>query len=228
MIKQLISCKDKVCYLISKIHLLTLLLVIGLFCLLMIFLGGRKEIPETTASTVKLENIQEKQETKASAIESASAQEQTNKEIVVDVKGAVKQEGVYRLSRESRVTDLIKMAGGLTVSADRRAVNLAQKLSDGSVVYIAKIGENRSVIPNEENSAHSSAIDKESIDSKININTAKVEDLTKIPGIGAKRAKEIIDVRESQGGFKKLEDLLKISGIGQKTLEKLKDDISVD
>ncbi|MBA2795717.1 helix-hairpin-helix domain-containing protein [Streptococcus porcinus] len=228
MIKHLISCKDKICYFISKIQLLTILLFIGVFFLLIILLFGRKEVPDNTASTVKLETIQESQEIKASAREIASAQEQANKEIVVDIKGAVKQEGVYRLNKESRVTDLIKKAGGLTESADRRAVNLAQKLSDGSVVYIAKVGENRSVIPNEENGSDSSTIEKEKLDLKININVAKLEDLTKIPGIGEKRAKEIIDVRDSQGGFKKLEDLLKISGIGQKTLEKLKDDISID
>lgn len=228
MIKHLISCKDKMCYLVSKIQLLTILLSIGLVFLLIIFLVGRKEMPDNTASTVKLETIQESQETKASAIESASAQEEANRKIIVDIKGAVKQEGVYRLNKESRVTDLIKKAGGLTEFADRRAVNLAQELSDGSVVYIAKIGENRSVIPKEESSGNFSTIDNEIVDSKININVAKLEDLTKIPGIGEKRAKEIIDVRESQGGFKKLEDLLKISGIGKKTLEKLKDDISID
>ncbi|WMB28087.1 helix-hairpin-helix domain-containing protein [Streptococcus didelphis] len=63
---------------------------------------------------------------------------------------------------------------------------------------------------------------------KVNLNNASLEELTKIPGIGEKRAKEIIENRDKLGGFKSLDDLLAISGIGQKTLDKLKDDVEVD
>ena len=61
--------------------------------------------------------------------------------IFVDIKGAVKNEGVYELSNGSRVTDLVKKAGGFTDDADKKSVNLAEKLADEAVVYVAKIGE---------------------------------------------------------------------------------------
>lgn len=61
--------------------------------------------------------------------------------IFVDIKGAVKNEGVYELSNGSRVTDLVKKAGGFTDDTDKKSVNLAEKLADEAVVYVAKIGE---------------------------------------------------------------------------------------
>lgn len=145
-------------------------------------------------------------------------------QIMVDLKGAVKQEGVYKLPPDSRVTDLVKMAGGLTADADKHAINFAQKLTDASVVYIARRGENKSVIPSPSNQSSEVSGSGE----KININNATSDQLTKIPGIGVKRAQEIIEARDKMGGFKSLEDLTKISGIGKKTLEKMKDDLSID
>lgn len=59
--------------------------------------------------------------------------------IFVDIKGAVKNEGVYELSNGSRVTDLVKKAGGFTDDADKKSVNLAEKLADEAVVYVAKL-----------------------------------------------------------------------------------------
>lgn len=61
--------------------------------------------------------------------------------IFIDIKGAVKNEGVYELSSGSRVMDLVKKAGGFTDDADKKSVNLAEKLADEAVVYVAKIGE---------------------------------------------------------------------------------------
>lgn len=65
---------------------------------------------------------------------------------MVDIKGAVNKEGVHSLPENSRVTDLVKLAGGMTEEADKNSVNLAQKLTDEEVIYIAKIGEDISVI----------------------------------------------------------------------------------
>ncbi len=71
----------------------------------------------------------------------ASHSQDDSGKIFVDIKGAVKNEGVYELSNGSRVTDLVKKAGGFTDDADKKSVNLAEKLADEAVVYVAKIGE---------------------------------------------------------------------------------------
>lgn len=154
-------------------------------------------------------------------------EEKTNPEmetIMVDIKGAVVKEGVYQLQRNSRVTDAIQIAGGLRDDADPNAINLAQKLSDEAILYVARKGENKSIIDSQ--GQQSSSIEQGGQrDQKVNINKATIEDLRKIPGIGEKRAQEILDARDSKGGFKSIDDLLTISGIGQKTLEKIKNDI---
>lgn len=157
-------------------------------------------------------------------------EEKTNPEmetIMVDIKGAVVKEGVYQLQRNSRVTDAIQIAGGLRDDADPNAINLAQKLSDEAILYVARKGENKSIIDSQ--GQQSSSIEQDGQrDQKVNINKATIEDLRKIPGIGEKRAQEILDARDSKGGFKSIDDLLTISGIGQKTLEKIKNDIIID
>lgn len=157
-------------------------------------------------------------------------EEKTNPEmetIMVDIKGAVVKEGVYQLQRNSRVTDAIQIAGGLRDDADPNAINLAQKLSDEAILYVARKGENKSIIDSQ--GQQSSSIEQGGQrDQKVNINKATIEDLRKIPGIGEKRAQEILDARDTKGGFKSIDDLLTISGIGQKTLEKIKNDIIID
>ncbi|MCK1247965.1 helix-hairpin-helix domain-containing protein [Streptococcus uberis] len=157
-------------------------------------------------------------------------EEKTNPEmetIMVDIKGAVVKEGVYQLQRNSRVTDAIQIAGGLRDDADPNSINLAQKLSDEAILYVARKGENKSIIDSQ--GQQSSSIEQGGQrDQKVNINKATIEDLRKIPGIGEKRAQEILDARDSKGGFKSIDDLLTISGIGQKTLEKIKNDIIID
>lgn len=157
-------------------------------------------------------------------------EEKTNPEmetIMVDIKGAVVKEGVYQLQRNSRVTDAIQIAGGLRDDADPNAINLAQKLSDEAILYVARKGENKSIIDSQ--GQQSSSIEQGGQrDQKVNINKATIEDLRKIPGIGEKRAQEILDARDSKGGFKSIDDLLTISGIGQKTLEKMKNEIIID
>lgn len=157
-------------------------------------------------------------------------EEKTNLEmetIMVDIKGAVVKEGVYQLQRNSRVTDAIQIAGGLRDDADPNAINLAQKLSDEAILYVARKGENKSIIDSQGQQSSSTEQGGQK-DQKVNINKATIEDLRKIPGIGEKRAQEILDARVSKGGFKSIDDLLTISGIGQKTLEKIKNDIIID
>ncbi|HFI0449687.1 TPA: helix-hairpin-helix domain-containing protein [Streptococcus suis] len=146
-------------------------------------------------------------------------------QLVVDVKGAVAKPGLYTLEASARVNDAVKAAGGLTSQADPKSINLAQKLSDEAVVYVASKDENISVVAS---TTASSAMSQEGNESKVNLNTATEADLQTISGIGAKRASDIIAYREANGGFKSVDDLNNVSGIGDKTMESIRPYVTVD
>ncbi|HFI0126727.1 TPA: helix-hairpin-helix domain-containing protein [Streptococcus suis] len=146
-------------------------------------------------------------------------------QLVVDVKGAVAKPGLYTLEEGSRVNDAVEAAGGLTSQADPKSINLAQKLSDEAVVYVASKDENISVVAS---TAASSAMSQEGNESKVNLNTATEADLQTISGIGAKRAADIIAYREANGGFKLVDELNNVSGIGDKTMESIRPYVTVE
>ncbi|HHV3344085.1 TPA: helix-hairpin-helix domain-containing protein [Streptococcus agalactiae] len=151
--------------------------------------------------------------------------DKVSNQVTVDVKGAVNHPGVYSLPSQSRVTDAIKRAGRLSNLADSKSVNLAQKLQDETVIYVAQKGEKITVV--EEEKANNIATQGNS-KGKINLNKADLSSLQTISGVGAKRAQDILDYRDSQGGFKTIDDLKNVSGIGEKTLEKLRQDVTLD
>ena len=141
--------------------------------------------------------------------------------ITVDVKGAVKSPGIYDLPVGSRVNDAVQKAGGLIDNADSKSINLAQKISDEALVYVPTKEE----AANQESYSNATG-NKES--KKVNLNKASLEELKQVKGLGAKRAQDIIDHRESNGNFKSVDELKKVSGIGAKTIEKLKEYVTVD
>ena len=141
--------------------------------------------------------------------------------ITVDVKGAVKSPGIYDLPVGSRVHDAVQKAGGLTDEADSKSLNLAQKISDEALVYVPTKGEDTSQAT--QSNASNSKENK-----KVNLNKASLEELKQVKGLGAKRAQDIIDHRDSNGKFKSVDELKKVSGIGTKTIEKLKEYVTVD
>ena len=159
--------------------------------------------------------------------EETSSESPESETIMVDVKGAVQSEGVYELPSTARVNDAIKAAGGFSDQADKKSVNLAQKLSDEAVVYVASQGENVSVVQPATSSPTAGNTGSENTE-KINLNTATVADLTTISGIGEKRANDILAYRDSQGGFTSVDDLNNVSGIGDKTLENIRPYVTVD
>ena len=142
--------------------------------------------------------------------------------ITVDVKGAVKAPGIYDLPVGSRVNDAVQKAGGLTEQADSKSLNLAQKVSDETLVYVPTKGEEAS------QQSGSGATSSTSKEKKVNLNKASLEELKQVKGLGGKRAQDIIDHREANGKFKSVDELKKVSGIGAKTIEKLKDYVTVD
>ena len=136
--------------------------------------------------------------------------------LIVDLKGEIKNPGVYEIIEGSRVNDVIKKAGGFTDEADQLQVNLASIVQDTQMIYIPKEGE---VIDHVQK--------KREGNGKILINSASLQELQELPGIGPSKASAIIKYREENGGFKNKEDLLNVTGIGVKSLEKFQELIAI-
>lgn len=150
-----------------------------------------------------------------------STSKQTSAVIMVDVKGAVNKPGVYQVDTSERVQTAILKAGGQRAEADMNQVNLAQRLTDGQVLYVPVKGEQ--VPTNYGSEALSSGQTKIAI----NLNTATKEELQNLEGIGEKKADQILDYRQEHGGFKSIEELKSISGIGVKRFEAIKDQLAI-
>lgn len=156
----------------------------------------------------------------------------------IDIKGNVKNPGVYEFNENDRVIDAINLAGGLKKNANTSNINLSQKLKSEMVIYIYS---NDDIKKNEENMSCDTKCKTEVIevnncietnenknnDEKININTASLEELLKISGIGESKAKNIIEYRETNGKFKNIEEIKNINGIGDSLFNKIKDNITI-
>ena len=144
--------------------------------------------------------------------ESSSNEVMENSVMMVDVKGAVKNPGVYEVEGHMRVDDVIALAGGLTAEADDTMLNKSIKVYDEMMIYV----------PTQMDDISSNA---GSQNTKISLNRATSEELQTLTGIGPSKATAIITYREEKGPFKKIEDLLNVSGIGEATYAAIKDDI---
>ncbi|WP_066064035.1 helix-hairpin-helix domain-containing protein [Neobacillus soli] len=158
---------------------------------------------------------------------SSQAKIEEPEKIMVDVKGQIKQPGVYLSHSGERVIDVIGRAGGLTDQADQSQVNFAEHVQDEMVIYIPAKGEEGLVTAGPSGGSIASSSNAGQNQGKINLNKADETELQNLPGIGPAKAKAIIEYRNSSGPFKAVEDLKNISGIGDKTFEKLKDLIDV-
>ncbi|RRR52554.1 ComEA family DNA-binding protein [Streptococcus suis] len=177
---------------------------------------GLTDFPQTEQTSSSQEQTEE----------TSTEESEESSQLVVDVKGAVVKPGLYTLEADARVNDAVDAAGGLTSQADPKSINLAQKLSDEAVVYVASKDENISVVASTTTSSAMSQEEKTT--SLVNLNTATEADLQTISGIGAKRAADIIAYREANGGFKSVDDLNNVSGIGDKTMESIRPYVTVD
>jgi len=182
---------------------------------------GITGIEASSPPTVQNETDQDKSQNES------AKQEKKDVDIIVDVKGAIKQPGVYHSNQNERVIDVIGRAGGLTDNADQTQVNFAAHVQDEMVIYIPAKGEVATGSPGNSSSSIGSTNGAGAQGGKININKADENELQNLPGIGPSKAASIIQYRQENGLFQNIEDLKKISGIGDKTFEKLKDSISV-
>ena len=162
----------------------------------------------------------------------------------VDIKGQIKNPGIYTMTESSRVIDVIEKAGGLTEHANTTVINLSKKITDEMVIIVysneevkdfaktkeieAQVQEN--CIQKGENALKNDAcICSENIENqiKVSINNATVEVLTTLSGIGESKAKDIINYRTENGPFKKIEDLKNVPGIGESLFAKIKENITL-
>ena len=138
--------------------------------------------------------------------------------VVVHVAGAVRRPGVYRMRSTARVDDAVGRAGGATRRADLSQVNLAAEVEDGRQVLVpervragaavATSGETAPGVP-------------------LNLNTATLEQLDELDGIGPATAQSILEYREEHGGFGSVEELGQVPGIGDVRLASLREQVRV-
>ena len=144
-------------------------------------------------------------------------------QIFVDIGGEVKKPGVYQVSENTRLFQVIEMAGGLTEYADADHVNRASFVEDGQKIIIPVKGSEYASGSNPESEYAGSTAPVVGL---ININTASADELKTLTGVGDVTAEKIIEYRSSKA-FKSKEDIMSVDGIGSKIYEKIKDHITV-
>lgn len=146
--------------------------------------------------------------------------EETQEMIYVYVNGAVNNGGLYILPKGSRLYEAIEAAGGMTAEADPYYHNQARLLEDGEQIIIWTTEQTSHM---DENANRNPVTDS----GLVNINTANVEQLMQLSGIGETRAEAIVTYRENCGRFASIEDIQNVSGIKERLYEKIKDKITV-
>lgn len=176
-----------------------------------------------------------------STLSSDNKEAVSERQVAVYVTGEVAKPGVVYVPWEGRVGDAINQCGGLLPTADSSQVNMAAAVKDGMEIRVKG-----KIIPKDGNigsSANQSSVDgsvagkvsktnsleqgKNAIGEMVNINTADVEGLKKLKGIGPAMAQRIIDYREANGSFQAPEDIMQVKGIGKAKYAKLKEQIAI-
>lgn len=176
---------------------------------------------------VERSQVSSQVEISSQVLPEVASEEKKPETLYVHVCGAVKEAGIYRFPVDARVFEAIEAAGGLTQEAAAESVNQARLLTDGEELYIPTKEEvlSASAVPGAETPVSAG---ESTEDDRININTADVDTLTGLNGIGKAKAEAIIAWREENGGFSSVEEIKNIDGIADKTYEKLKDRITVN
>lgn len=180
---------------------------------------------------------------KTSSIKKTSPEKENIVEYKIDIKGEVLNPGIYTMKSSSRVIDCIEKAGGLTENANTTVINLSKKITDEMVIIIysnaevASFKETKKIEEQvqekcrqkDETSLKNDACitpDTKTTTSLVSINTATVEELSTLSGIGEAKAKQIIEYRTQNGLFKTIEDIKEVPGIGENIFAQIKDSIT--
>ena len=211
----------------KKIIIIATITIITLIAIYSIFIKNKDYI-ETTEEIDTLET-----ETNNTKEEKTS-----ENKIIIYITGAIKKEGVYELKENSRISDAIEIAGGLTENANIENINLAYTLEDGVKIHIptkeeSKNSQETTYINKNTEGIETTNIEKSNSNlanttkEKVNINTATQTQLETLPGIGPSTAQKIINYRKENGKYKTIEDIKKVSGIGESKYNKIKELIKV-
>ena len=194
----------------------------GVLAVIVIILVGRGMMASPTKEKVMVTN----------AVNTTRVEETTTmipQNCYVDIKGEVLRPGVYEFFCESRMQEVIKKAGGFTEEADETKINLAQKISDQMQIIVPNLHSQQEGGVTEGNSGKGNLSNTTPSNSKqgtVNINTATLEELQTIKGIGKKKAEAILQYRKEHGAFRTKEDLLQVKGIGKKALEAIESQVT--
>lgn len=208
----------------------------------------KKEIITTDLISKNEKEVEEKNENNQEIKEEV-------KTFYVDIKGQVNNPGVYLVNENNIVNDVINLANGLNNYADTKCINLSKKVSEEMVIYVYSKTETKQIInkqkeiktsdevvcnnivnnafQNPNNNTQTTTtnneekIENDNNNQLININTADLNTLTTLSGIGSSKAQDIIDYRNKNGPFKSIEDLKNVNGIGDSTFEKIKNNITI-
>jgi len=178
------------------VALLVLLTIAG-----RVALGGGEARPVASARPVALE-----------------VEEEPPRELVVHVAGAVRQPGLYSLPEGSRIDDAIARAGGPRPKAALELVNLAAPVADGQQVVVPLRGGGDGTVAAGSTPAPGTPV----AGVKVHLNTATIDELDALPGIGPVTAQQILDYRDANGAFGSVEELDAVPGIGPARLEQLR------
>ena len=214
---------------------LVLLLVIGSFFIYKNYTAENKEEKNIVLNTKK--DIKKDEE------------EEEEVYYQVDIKGEVINPGIYTVKEGSRVIDVIRLAGDLTEVADTSVLNLSKKVKDEMVIIVYSYDEvvnftatkEKEEIEQEaclsQNGIQNDACIKDSTDDtssssvvisgKVSLNTATLDELMTLPGIGEAKAQSIIEYREEVGAFQNIEELKEVSGIGDAIFDQIKENITI-
>ena len=216
----------------KKIGLISILVIVVLSVGIIYNISGFKSLNKNDTESVfiddqniNIDNYSEEEgiSKEFKGTDSANEKKLENKTITVEIKGAVNKPDVYTLDENSIINDLIDLAGGITESADLSNINRAKKLQNHEMIYITDKNEENE----KKNLSANQSVGSAGSESLLDLNIATVDQLKTLNGIGDSKAKNIVEYREQNGGFKSIEEIKNVTGIGDKMFEKIKDSITV-
>ena len=201
----------------NKYLLITIILVFTLLTVMVINLNANSKeyiIGDTDSSIMQDESI-------AEDAEEENYEQEENSKVTVFVSGEVLNQRVVEIEKGKRLIDAVEICGGLTEKADLNAVNLALVLEEEGHYIIPAIGDTNVVNATNLNQMNSSS-------NLVNINSADIEILKTLPGVGDVLGQRILDKREELGKFTSIDQLNDVSGIGDKKFSDIKDKVTID